>query len=329
MKRSAQIGGALAGALLVLATPTTAHADPAGPTDFRTTIVSISPEPDGVTVSVEGGDSFLRVEVDPGRSVEIPGYDGEPYLRIGADGTVERNRRSFATYYNDDRYGQVDVPAIVDNAAPADWEVVGRAGAWAWHDHRAHWMGTEPPIGLEPGESLPAQTIPILVDGSPVSIVVETTLIAPPTWWPLVLIAVAVGAVAALGVSAGPAVSMLMMGAMAGFAVVVGLGQWASVASETGRPATWWLLPTVGMLAIAVAVTLFGRFATLTPAMTALAAMQVGLWAVVRSEGLSRPVLPTVLPAAFDRGVTAAVLVGSTIIGIAALVRLVRPAVRG
>ena len=38
-------------------------------------------------------------------------------------------------------------------------------GAWSWHDHRAHWMGDEPPIGLEPGDALPDMVIELVVDG--------------------------------------------------------------------------------------------------------------------------------------------------------------------
>ncbi|MGA1051029.1 MAG: hypothetical protein ACO3WU_01915 [Ilumatobacteraceae bacterium] len=328
MNRAVMTASALAGALIVLVTPTIAHADPAGPTDFETTIVSISPDPDGVVVSVEGGDSFLRVEVEPGHSVEVPGYDGEPYLRIRRDGTVERNRRSFATYYNDDRYGDVDIPAFVDGEAPPEWETVGRSGAWAWHDHRAHWMGTEPPIGLEPGESLPAQTVPILVDGTTVSIVVVTTLVAAPSPLPLLGIACLVGVIALLGVRTGPAVSLLLMATMAALAVVVGLGQWVSLPAETGRSVSWWLLPASALLALVVAVASFGRSWMVVPGATTLAATQVLLWALARRDGLTSPVLPTSLPIDLDRGVTAAVLAGSVMVGLASAFRLVRPAVR-
>lgn len=328
MNRLGLAASALTGALLGLMAPTSVLADPAGPTDFRTTILSVTPEPDGVVLSVEGGDSFLRVQVEAGRTVEIPGYDGEPYLRIRDDGTVERNRRSFATYYNDDRYGLVEIPATVDNGAEPDWETVGSNGAWAWHDHRAHWMGTEPPIGLEPGESLPEQTVPIVVDGTSVSIVVQSTLVAAPPMLPLVGLAAAAIVLALLSVLAGPATSMATMGLMSVSALVVGVGQWASLPPETGRLVSWWLLPVTALVAVLFAALFSGRSWMLIPGATTLAATQIVLWAIARRDGLTSSVLPTSLPASLDRGVTAAALVGSIVIGGASLVGLVRPAMR-
>ena len=86
------VGGVVgvgAGALLG---PDVAHADPAGPTDYRTEIVAIEPATDAIEIVVEGGDAFLHVTVEPGHEVVVLGYDGEPYLRIGPDGAVDQNR---------------------------------------------------------------------------------------------------------------------------------------------------------------------------------------------------------------------------------------------
>ncbi len=69
---------------------------------------SSSPPPTASRWHVVGGDSFLEVSVDEGHEVLVPGYQGEPYLRFRADGTVERNRNSPATYLNDSRQGDVD-----------------------------------------------------------------------------------------------------------------------------------------------------------------------------------------------------------------------------
>ena len=92
-----------------------AHADAAGPTDYRSEIVSVEPSTPSIDLSIEGGDSFIAIEVEPGTEVTVLGYSGEPYLLIETDGTVSENVRSQATYYNQDRFGTTDIPDIVDN----------------------------------------------------------------------------------------------------------------------------------------------------------------------------------------------------------------------
>ena len=87
----------------------TAHADPAGPTDYRSEILSIEPSTPSVSFEVIGGDSFVQMTADPGTEVLVTGYFGEPYLRFLADGTVEENRNSPTTYQNEERYGS-DAP---------------------------------------------------------------------------------------------------------------------------------------------------------------------------------------------------------------------------
>ncbi len=74
--------------------PATAFADAAGPTDFRSRVVSVEPSAPALHLSVEGGDSFLMLRVERGTAVEVPGYQKEPYLRFQADGTVLVNRAS-------------------------------------------------------------------------------------------------------------------------------------------------------------------------------------------------------------------------------------------
>lgn len=312
----------LAVVLGVLAVPCVAHADPAGPTDYRTTVTSITPSTDVIDVGVEGGDAFLSIAVEPGHEVVVLGYDDEPYLRIGADGTVEQNRRSYATYYNEERYGRTDVPDIVDNAAEPEWERIGAGGDWAWHDHRAHWMGTEPPLGLEPGDSLPPQVVPVVVDGVPVSIEVRTTLVAEPSLVPVVFGAVIGLGLATLGVLLGPATTGLVTLLLAASSLVVGLAQYWSLPAETGPLLTWWLLPALGVACMVAAIVTYGRSRFTLLALTLLAAAQVVVWAFQRRAGLTAAVLPTDLPGGLDRFVTAAAMTGAAAIGVATLSRL-------
>ena len=60
-----------------------------------------------------GGDGFLEMAVEPGHEVVVEGYDGEPYLRFRADGTVQENQNSPATYLNRNRYAGAEVPAAI------------------------------------------------------------------------------------------------------------------------------------------------------------------------------------------------------------------------
>ena len=78
---------------------------------YTSTVTTVTPKPDGLTVEVLQGDDQLHVRNGTGREVVIEGYEGEPYLRFAAGGGVYRNANSPATYLNKDRYGGADVPA--------------------------------------------------------------------------------------------------------------------------------------------------------------------------------------------------------------------------
>lgn len=129
----------------MLALPATAEAHTRG--DETTNVVSeVVAEPDLEQVEWTVHTGGLAVElVNRGAStVTVEGYDGEPYLRIGPDG-VEHNRRSPATYLNDDRFAEVAMPPDVDPQAPPEWISVSPRPRHVWHDHRTHWMSTQPP----------------------------------------------------------------------------------------------------------------------------------------------------------------------------------------
>ena len=105
------------------------------------------------------------------RGASSPGYEGEPYLRISADGTVQENQRSPATYLNQDRYGR---RRRVRRHRRRRRARVGRSidddGEIAWHDHRIHWMSPEPRDGAVEGEEVLAWTVPMTVDGTEVTV---------------------------------------------------------------------------------------------------------------------------------------------------------------
>jgi hypothetical protein len=127
------------GLALVAALPSTALAHGGNP-DFRSIVHGIRPRLPGVSVSVLGYDNQLQLINRSGKDVTIEGYDGEPYARVLADGTVEENRNSPATYLNADRLGATPVPKFANSNKAPSWRVVDKTGRFTWHDHRMHWM---------------------------------------------------------------------------------------------------------------------------------------------------------------------------------------------
>jgi hypothetical protein len=141
--RRALAAGAL-GALAVAASA--AGHDGPGPVmpGFKATIKGLSPGMRGVTVRVLGGEDRLWLRNTSGKELTVLGYEGEPYLRITPEG-VFRNRRSPATYLNAERWARVVVPPEAHAGARPLWKRIAKSRAWAWHDHRIHWMNTAPP----------------------------------------------------------------------------------------------------------------------------------------------------------------------------------------
>jgi hypothetical protein len=153
----------------VLAGPATAHTG--GLLGYTSSVSSIAPKTATIEFSVLEGDDQVYVFNRGASTVEVPGYGGEPYLRIRPSG-VERNRNSPATYLNLDRYAEQPLPPNAKSSAKPVWERLSRQPAVAWHDHRAHWMNRVPPIAVRnaPTERHHIQdwTIPIRVAGRPV-----------------------------------------------------------------------------------------------------------------------------------------------------------------
>lgn len=106
----------------------------------------------GVEWKVIAGDAMLQVENRNGSELRIPGYTGEPYLRIGPDG-VQINRNSPATYLNEGRFGG-QVPSGVSGEAEPRWEKVADEPVYAWHEHRIHWMSATPPPQVQANEDV-------------------------------------------------------------------------------------------------------------------------------------------------------------------------------
>jgi hypothetical protein len=134
------IAAAAAALLLAGAPPAAAHQ---GNPNMRSAVTAITPQTDGITVTVLNNDDRLELHNTSGEDVVIEGYKDEPYARVSGDGTVEVNTNSEAYYLNDDRYGDVKVPAGL--GSEPKWKRLSGTGRFEWHDHRMHWMSQSKP----------------------------------------------------------------------------------------------------------------------------------------------------------------------------------------
>ncbi len=303
-------------AVVSLAGMSVAGADGARPSNFESVIDSVRPDPGSVQVEIIGGDSFIQVTAEPGTEVSIPGYDGEPYLRIRGDGTVEHNRRSPAVYINQARFGATGpLPGIADSAAAPDWVRIGEGGQVAWHDHRVHWMlSTAPETSdgiVQPWE------VPMTVDG--VDVVVSGRLLHLPDRFPWpVLVAAAVAATVAWRARRESTRTMLLAGA-SGVALLSALA-W-HVSEPPGAEPT--VLPIV-LPASALAAALVARSTPRVVRHLALPLASVALlvgWFVRRVGVLWMPTVPSPIPTDLERVVSAGVIGVAIGVAIAILLR--------
>ena len=325
--RSLVLTGALTVVLMVLiAGP--AFADPAVPTNYRSIVNVVDPQPRGVTVEVVGGDAFLSVAVAMGSTVEVPGYFGEPYLRIDGTGAVWLNTKSPARYINQDRFGITEIPSTADAQAAAEWEQVGTGGRFAWHDHRTHWMSPDlpPTIAGDRAEVVFPWKITITINN------VETEVRGELLWFPstnptgpllvgvlgvLPLLAYRRGKVSSVAITATLFATMTLFVATVQFAATPGF--------DRGAP-TDLAIPVIGIAAAVTALWLRDSSIRSWTAVT-LAGGAIGWWAVATSTALTAPVLPSALPVGVERASVSLAMwvgIGVTAIAILELRRLLR-----
>jgi hypothetical protein len=306
-----------------------ASADAAGPTDYRTDIVGIEPAVDTIELAMIGGDSFIQLTAIEPIEVMVVGYQGEPYLRFDADGTVWQNERSPSRWLNDDRYAESEIPEDATADAQPDWQVVGSGGSYAWHDHRTHWMNRAKPPGADPGDTVLEAVLPLLVDGTEVVVTVRSVLLESPAPWPALL--GGIGALALIGTlvirfgrQRGMTLSVLVGAATA---MVFGLLAYRSVPSETGPSASLWLLPVVALAAVALAFVIQRRrpLAPTLDLLVGLAGAELGVWGWSRRDAIFRALIPTDAPESLDRLVIVATLVIGAAAVIATVVAMARP----
>lgn len=297
--------------LLGIAPP--ASADPATPTNYRSTVEAIDPTV-GFAAEIVGGDAFVRVSSVAGFDLVVLGYEGEPYIWFRPDGTVAVNQRSPATYLNDDRYAAVTLPPDADAAAAPLWETVASGGTWSWHDHRTHWMARSVPGVVAEAQAADGGTgdvpifdwtLPLVVNGEAGAIAGRLVWTPAASVMPWAILAVAS---AVLVLAVGLRRSRLALAAVtttAAAAVVVGIGAFGAQPTDVRTVGVDLIGPIIALLLSTYALWRAGNNAAAALRIGVVAAAALGAWAVLRIGVLTHPLLPTLLPYSFDRFVTA------------------------
>jgi hypothetical protein len=123
-------------------------ADDSSTKNYQTKVDGVRPDVQGLRVTTQGGDRYLVVANDTGKTVAVQGYDGEPYLRFLPSGEVDANANSPAKYLNEIRFGTPDsvtIPISALKGGKPRWVQVSSNGSYKWFDHRIHWMERQPP----------------------------------------------------------------------------------------------------------------------------------------------------------------------------------------
>ncbi|MGQ5265108.1 hypothetical protein ACTWLT_30585 [Micromonospora sp. ZYX-F-536] len=232
LARAGLVATAACAATLLTAAPAAAHgADAPDGTDYRTRTSGVAPARPGLEVRVVEAGARLELTNRTGRPIEVIGYSGEPYLRIGPDGVFE-NSRSPATYLNRTIAGDTTLPAEADPAAPPSWRRIADGATVRWHDQRALWRESAPPDAVRAAPDREHRvrdwTIPLRDGGDPVQIRGTLDWVPPPdayTWWAVTIVGVlavgALGLVAAAAPAGARALSALGALLVAGGAVAV------------------------------------------------------------------------------------------------------------
>ncbi len=303
MRRALLILAAVAGALVVPAAPASAHGgDAPESTAYRTAVTGITPAVDGLRVRTVEAGARLELTNDTGRTIEVLGYAGEPYLEVRPDGAYE-NVNSPATYVNRTLAGDTPVPATADPTAPPQWRRVSGGTTVTWHDRRTHWTGPglPPAAAAEPARShrLRDWAVPLRDQARTFEIRGTLDYLPPPRarlWWAgALLLAVAAAAAAHRSSAAGGAL------ALGAGTIAIAYGVTRALDSGVSLP-----LFVAGLLACAAGV-------WRAPFFTVLAGAVLAVFAGLGDLGVFRAaVVPAVGPAWFARvAVTVAIGVGA------------------
>ena len=268
MRRAAAAIAAGILAVVLTASPASAHSGSGsvGASNYLTEISDVVPATDDVAVRVLDLGDRLELTSRSDDDVIVLGYEDEPYLKISDDGVFE-NTRSSATYVNTDRQASADIPDDVDPDAKPEWRKVSDGRTVRWHDHRAHWMGSDDPpaVAADPDREhvvFDRWEVPLTIDGE--EVLVTGTL----TWSPGPSLGMWLAAAAALtGISMGAFLLLrrhrvVVLAVVVVIVVLVGVAQTIGLAFAPNQggsavvrffataiyPAMGWIFGIIGVL---------------------------------------------------------------------------------
>jgi len=306
-----RIGLVLAIAIaIVCSTTTAASALSLQATDWESSIISIAPATDAVSIEVLNGGEAVQLKAKTGHTALILGYRNEPYLRINADGEVQANLKSPTWWSNKTGTGSGSVPDSADPAAEPEWSTIGSNGSVAWHDHRIHAM---------PGVSTGTDwTVLVTVDDMP--LVIRGQLNKLPSHAPLLEVLLAIVAAATiviLGFRKAWTVCSVSTLVGAALAIVVAVGGWT--ATPTGFTHPWLLLLAsvlTGALALAsVLLRNASRRLRVTTMVSTVAAL--AWWVALNFSALTAVFVPNTFAAGvvrFSVGLALGIVVGVAVV---------------
>lgn len=335
LRFGAAVGVALTLLLVVVpARPAAAHGvGGLEPTNYESRVVGVKPELPGVTIRLLELGETVELHNESATEVVVLGYDEEPYLRVGPEG-VFRNERSPATFWNRERTPSEPAPPEFDATAEPVWERIGGKPVARWHDHRAHWMGSEARGGGGRERVVSVWTLE-LVQGDRTSVVTGEIRWVPgpaPTPWLVVALVLAVAVVAGGRTHRWPPVLVAALLVLMGAEVVHVAGQWGAttepVPTRLGAAVYSILGVAFGIYALARLLRPRSDPYDATPLALVAALVMTIAGGLADLPTLTRPFVPTTLTLALARSLVAVSLgVGVGTVAVAAL-RLRRPAPR-
>jgi hypothetical protein len=246
-----RVGRLLAAALLAGAfAPATAAGHARSGISATDYVVTLDPllatAASAVSAQVAPGDQSLSLTVEDDHTVVVLGYEGERFLRLGVGGVSVDESAPTAL-----AAGLVERVPV---SGPA-WTTASDGRTVTWHDERVR--------RLAPGAEQATWTIPLLVDGEPVSLHGQVRRVAAPALGPWVALAGSFAALAALllllrrrapletaAVALAALSALAVIATAAGFAVAseASAGTWVESANEI-------VLAAVGLAVLAVGST--------------------------------------------------------------------------
>jgi hypothetical protein len=202
LKRALALVGLVGAALLTVPTAD-AHYNTAR-LGYRSHVIAVTPRIPGIQAKVLYGDDQVLLTNRSGKTILILGYSGEPYLRFQGK-EIYVNNNSPSLYLNADRYGKTPIPKSASAKARPKWNRLISGNVWAWHDHRIHWMSPIPPKPITDAprsrHHLYDWKVSATANGKPFFITGSLDYVPPPQKKFPVNLAIALGALIALGIA--------------------------------------------------------------------------------------------------------------------------------